>query len=304
MDQLILHKTTEKILNSFITKPGHALLISGPEGSGRTTIALNLAAQLVNAKLSYSNIDSGQSIYNNPYVRVLDIVPPNKTIEFDQIRELDAFFKHKVITKQSKYRILIIKKGHLIGLEAQNSLLKLIEEPNPNTIIIIIVTSTIDLLPTVVSRMQHINILKPPISFLRSALIAKGYDSDIINQAIKISDGLPALTIKFIEQNTNAEVNNAIKYAKKILSSNNYQRLLMIDEISKDKPLFIDICKMIQQMARVSLSRLQEQELTAETDKNIRKWQRILESSYQANEYINANVQIKLVVSNLMLSLS
>src|SRR3989344_5650971 len=74
----------------------------------------------------------------------------SKMISIDQIRELKRLIFQKPISQ--KYKFVIIKKAHTLTVEAQNALLKILEEPPKSAIIILEAHNKSGLLPTILSR--------------------------------------------------------------------------------------------------------------------------------------------------------
>ena len=75
---------------------------------------------------------------------------PGKSIGIKEIRELKKKISHKPFGQ--KYKIIFIKHAEALTTEAQNALLKTLEEPPGHTIIILSVPSPASLLPTIQSR--------------------------------------------------------------------------------------------------------------------------------------------------------
>jgi hypothetical protein len=86
----------------------------------------------------------------------------------------------------------------------------------------------------------------------------------------------------------------ATQQARQLLSQSAYERLLSVDELSKQRQLALDTMFILQQMAHVSL-----QSAAGETAD---KWQAVQAASYQAAEALAASAQPKLALANLMLS--
>jgi hypothetical protein len=86
----------------------------------------------------------------------------------------------------------------------------------------------------------------------------------------------------------------ATEKARQLLSQTIYERLLTVDELSKQKALALNVTFILQQMANISLQ-------TA-SDEAAVKWQAVLTASYEAAEALNASAQPKLAVAKLMLS--
>ena len=84
------------------------------------------------------------------------ILEPNPSITINQIKTLEKFLHQK--TYQNKFKVCLIKQAQLLTLPAQNALLKTLEEPPNNSLIILLASHLNQLLPTVVSRCHHIHL--------------------------------------------------------------------------------------------------------------------------------------------------
>jgi DNA polymerase-3 subunit delta' len=138
-----------------MNRVSHAYIICGEADSGRRSLALSYAKTLqceeggvdpCNQCKSCKQVDSG----NHPDLIFVEQEKPTvvsvKDIRDNVINTID------IKPYSGKYKIYIIESGELMTIEAQNALLKTIEEP-PEYGIIIILTTTLDrLLPTIISR--------------------------------------------------------------------------------------------------------------------------------------------------------
>lgn len=77
-----------------------------------------------------------------------------KSISIGEVRELKR--ELSLAPYQSKYKVAIIYPADKLTVEAQNALLKLLEEPTKKSIILLLAESEESLLPTVLSRCQRI----------------------------------------------------------------------------------------------------------------------------------------------------
>ena len=155
----------------------HALLISGPEGSGRQTLVTELAAALnceslgENRPIPCGLCNRCRRIYEGqfPDFKILEKERSKATIGVEQIREFreDMFLS----ATESDSKVYVIKNAETMTPAAQNSLLKVIEEPPPATYIILIANGTDQLLSTIKSRAQYVQMERFPSSSIEEYLL-------------------------------------------------------------------------------------------------------------------------------------
>ncbi len=126
----------------------HAYLLSGPRGTGKTTIARIIASEL---NTSVNDIYEMDAASNRKIEDARDIRESVRTMPFD-----------------SKYKVYILDEVHMLTKEAWNALLKTIEEP-PAHVIFILATTELEKVPeTIVSRCQTFILKKPTEATLAS----------------------------------------------------------------------------------------------------------------------------------------
>ena len=125
-------------------KLAHAYIFEGPSGSGKFTLAMRVAAALVP---EYSDKILGSGSVD---VTVLGLPEDRKTIGIGTVRDLK--YRASVQPQELPCQIFIIRDAHTMTPEAQNSLLKILEEPPAGVYIFLLCDSASHLLPTVRSR--------------------------------------------------------------------------------------------------------------------------------------------------------
>ncbi len=90
------------------------------------------------------------TILNNPDILVID------DYKIEKIKEIRLFLSNAPYSHSSK--IVYIQYAHLLGTEAQNALLKNLEEPGKDNYLILTSPNTSSLIPTIISRCQVIKI--------------------------------------------------------------------------------------------------------------------------------------------------
>lgn len=285
INDLVLNPLTRRQIEAFAGKPSHALMIVGPTGSGKHTLAIQTAEAVL-------NLPNG-GFASHPY-GLLIRPEEGKAIGIDAARQLEKFLALKVPGKADHDRLVIIEDAHLLTAEAQNALLKTLEEPPEGTILILTANHEQTVLPTIRSRAQLIQVGRLDRGSLEKHFSAQNFDGQSIQRAYAISGGLPGLMDALLNEDQHP-LTIATEKARELLSKTSYERLTMVDELSKQRPLAADITLILQQMARLSLQ-------TARGPV-ARKWQHVLEASYEAGESLASNAQPKLVLTKLMLSL-
>jgi len=156
----------------------HAYLITGPPQVGKMTLALNLA-QILNCQgncLPSERCRSCHRIANGTHsdVQIINRSGDNgsgtkKEISIGQIRDMQK--TASLQPYEGKYRVFIIDGAEYLNEESSNCLLKTLEEPPDNVIIILLTITSSVLLPTILSRCQAIDLLPVQPQFIEKILI-------------------------------------------------------------------------------------------------------------------------------------
>jgi len=135
----------------------HAYLFTGPAGIGKKTMSKLLAQALICKGPGDKPCNSCSTCHqfvsgNHPDVIWIRRQEDKTGITVDQIRSMQSAVKAKPY--QAGRRICFIENAHLMTEQAQNALLKTLEEPPSNTLFFLLAENTSTLLPTIVSRCQ------------------------------------------------------------------------------------------------------------------------------------------------------
>ena len=132
----------------------HAIMIEGNNSSASLELAQYVATAAVcdndNSPCGICSNCHLAKVGSHPDVSRITALEGKKFLSVAQIRELraDAFVK----AHQAPHRVFIIEDAHRMNEQAQNALLKVLEEPPKNVIFILVVPSKTMLLDTIISR--------------------------------------------------------------------------------------------------------------------------------------------------------
>ena len=136
----------------------HAYLFTGPDGVGKKTAALAMAAYLFctgrTANEPCTSCPGCKKFTSLNHPDFLHIRPDGAGIKIDQVRELKKRLGFPPL--ESDLRVILLEDVHTMRREAGNSLLKILEEPPPGNLLLLTADETEQLLPTIVSRCQAI----------------------------------------------------------------------------------------------------------------------------------------------------
>ncbi|MDB5169302.1 MAG: hypothetical protein JWO41_658 [Candidatus Saccharibacteria bacterium] len=281
----LLHPHTKQQLDQATDRQLHAVLLTGPTGAGKLVVAEWLAARMLGL--------SAAQLHKYPYLVCLNR-GKDTSISIEKVRELERSLSLKVPSQATVNRVVIIEDAHFLGGEAQNALLKTLEEPPQGTAIILTATSEQALLPTVRSRTARIAVKTPPTELLKAHFSQTGQPAAQLDQVLAISGGLPGLMTALLED-AEHQLIPAIAAARGLLQKTTYERLAAVDGLVKDRELLNGVLFILQQMAEVQLRRVG----SAQAE----RWSKVLQSTYAAEQALAQSGQAKLVLTNLMLNL-
>ena len=314
-------------------RTAHAYLFVGLKHLGKYTVAKSFVSSLLCQQESGPNYC--QNCYNcqqfekniHPDVYMVEQKMDEKTgklkrgIVIGQVRELKN--KLQQATLLDGYKVALIPEAQLINKNAANAVLKVLEEPTPNTIIILIAEDIKQLPDTIVSRCQVLKFLPVATREVQEYLQAQGVDPEQGNSLSRLAQGKPGRAITFLD---NQELLNQYKgnvdSFLRVLGCDIGGRLGLVDGLVKwDKDEFLNITNinvlfndwqvvlrdlllistdnepLIVNLDYLNQLKIKHQELSVSKIKNI--WQNI----QRARGYFQDNVNSKLVLENLIINI-
>lgn len=182
-DEVLGHQQNKEFLQKLL-KPGsrpHALLFYGMGGIGKKMLALHFAKTFLCKSAakkpcgiceSCRLMDIENNSFAHPDFYLLTAEEAGKDIKIEQVKEMAKQAAFAPVL--SEHKVCIIDDAGQMTAEAANSLLKLLEEPPPGWLFILITQQAERLLPTVLSRVVRLRFDAPDSSAVRQILKAKG----------------------------------------------------------------------------------------------------------------------------------
>ena len=233
----------------------HAYLLVGPRQVGKMTLALDLA-RMVNCLGQVQPCgDCAQCrrvtdrLHTDVQVLGVDLEDGQRrtAIGIDQIRQAQRDASLKPF--EGRYRIFVIDGAEHLTEEAANSLLKVLEEPPEQVVIVLVASDAGTLLPTIVSRCHQIELRPLPVPELAHELESRrGLDPVDAERLARLSGGrvgwaLEALSrpdllelreekLSIVERTVHGALEERLAYSAKLAGAFSTDRALALDELS------------------------------------------------------------------------
>lgn len=218
----------------------HAVLICGEEGVGKKTFARIMAKSILCEKdtAPCGVCDNCQKINSGNHPDVEEITEYKKEASFkvDYVREIKS--RAYLSPNEAKKRVFLIANAESMTAQAQNALLKILEEP-PDTAVFILTTQNREkLLQTVLSRVVTIPL--SPIDVADAVGHIKKIHPDADERDIRLFSGNIGKALNLIE---NTSVKTTFEKAREILnaidSADKYKTLVLLSKLNSHNALAV-----------------------------------------------------------------
>ncbi len=187
----------------------HAMLLAGSEGVGKQLLADRLAHALLCEAPDEQGKACGQCAAcgwlhagTHPDLLVLKPDEPGKAIKVDQVRALSAGLA--ITSHGGRYKVAIVRPAEAMNLNAANSLLKTLEEPTANTLLILASAAPGRLLATVRSRCQQVQVPTPTQAQALDWLATHGVQDEAATRSVLLAGGAPLRALSLHESGAEA----------------------------------------------------------------------------------------------------
>ncbi len=224
-------------------RAAQALLLTGPPNVGKSTLARYFAQRLncsgepqpCGICASCRKLTSG----NHPDVRIFD--GDDQPIKIDHIRDLQR--ELSLSPNESQYRVALLCGFERATTNAANALLKTLEEPASQVVLILTATDPGILLPTIVSRCQILTLRPLPTSTIFDALQRQwAVDSAQAELLAQLAGGRLGWAIRALaDQELLARREHHLQALLELLAGNRVDRLAYAHKISRDPVMLKEV---------------------------------------------------------------
>ncbi len=223
----------------------HAYLFTGPEHIGKTLLAQRFAQTLLctggpDPRIAPQNpcgtcLACRKVIHgNHPDLHFISRAPDKQFILIEQVRALQGDSARK--TLEGRRNIFIIRGMHEMNVQAANCLLKTLEEPEPDVVLLLTVTDPGLLLPTILSRVQQVSLHLLTSTQIKEAL-EQGWEVEPEQAALiaALAAGRMGWAVQAIEdEDLLVERREQLETLMNLLAANRVERFEVAQRLSAD----------------------------------------------------------------------
>ncbi|MBD3360916.1 AAA family ATPase [Candidatus Peregrinibacteria bacterium] len=272
----------------------HAYLLAGPNSVGKFTVAKKMAGILQCENNFCHKCKTCVQIQQGSHVDTTELKGKD-SIKIEDVRKI---IERANMTGTSSYKIFLIQSIERMTMEAANSFLKILEEPPLGTIFLLTTNNFRELLPTIVSRTRVIKFRTVSAEYLTKKLndLYPDSEDDVIKQVSLFSLGKTGKALHLMEN-----PDSLANYLKTYYDIQNFlDHKNIVDRFSYVENLTIDPAK-IEVFLNILTHILRSKIL--EGDNNREKYLNTLSKIEEAGILLKKNINTRLVLENLMLSL-
>lgn len=272
----------------------HGYLLAGSNGIGKYTVAKKMAGILQCENDFCHSCSTCLQVQKGSHLDTAEILDDGESIKIEEVRKL---VERLNMTRQSKYKVVLIQSLERMTTEAANSFLKMLEEPPEKTIFLMTTDNIQLLLPTIVSRVRVVKFAQLSHQILKTKLLEvyPHLEAETLEMVSLFSLGKTGRAVRLIENPDvlagHLKIYNDIQNFLK--TRNIVDRFTYIDDLVEDEKQLEIFFSLLNSVLRSKL--LQSEE--GESEKIINSLLKVAETGM----LLKKNVNSRLVLENLML---
>ncbi|HVO86462.1 MAG TPA: hypothetical protein VMT23_01875 [Candidatus Binatia bacterium] len=286
---IAVHPKTKAGMDRYLNQPSQVLAIIGEARSGKAQVARQIAAQLLDVP--------EEKLQAHRHFIVLQRLPNQRDISIDSVRSLIKELRTKALGDGSIKRVVLVEEAGKLSQEAQNALLKTLEQPNPDTVFILTLDSVHSVLVTVLSRSTKLIVY--PLSLQAAIDSYPAHTKPEVELAWNMSEGAAGLIDDLLNSDEDIAEKQAVEKAKQFLASDTYHRLLSTNELTQDKEA---LAAFLDGLAKL-LKALHHSSVKSSSRGNSRRLLGARKLVATSQAALQANASAKLVMLNLVTNL-